>query len=390
MTNRGKKIAAASLSIMLSLSASASGVFEYDGRHGWWWYKETVRKNGKKYEVKTRFSNKEKVILEQKMENNRLLKQQTKLLEDIKTRLEYAFPDLTPKYGVNKKTGEKCLANSSADCFVMPLQPEARRVPVLAKFLSNPSPSNSEDYLKWQATYFNHLSKISYGLRFAYLSKGPEAYPTDMANMYGDNEFSPISDDIRDANQMRILSKLKDKVGIMIFMGATTAVEQASDIYSRVFNYQKGAWKNIPISLVFPDEKIKSMELERFKKMYVMDQRNKDFLERVKIIVNKDLFNKFNVMLTPSAVAVYKKKGKEYIWQNLATGNVRAHEVRKALFRFLVYNSIVDPKELSVVKNAQAVQKNLKVSPVVFDENRIYEDTNKVQIEKTTKQKRRK
>lgn len=393
MTRIAKNIATATILFFISANAAFStGIFEYDGQKGWWWYKEVIEKNGEKYKIKTKFSPKEKLLFEQKIKQNKLLEKQTKLLKKINERLQYAFPDLTPKYGINEKTGEKCLANSSADCFVMPLQPEAQHVPVLANFLRDPNPKNSEEYLKWQAKYFNHVTNVSYGIRFAFLSKGAEAYPTDAAYMYTDNPGFPISDDIRRMNQLKILNNLKDKIGIMIFLGKNTALEETNTVYRTVYNYQKKGWKDISISVVFPSEKMKKFVMEKAKEGFLFDKGNKTFWERAKVMVRPDLFEKFNVTITPSVLAVYKLggKNKKYIWQTVSTGSIAPKDVREGIFRFLVYNKVIDPKDLSIMQGANFIQKNVKSEPIKVNENKVYSSTGVVKLIKESKKKDKK
>lgn len=389
MNKKIKKSVVAAVAIAITSSLFA-GTFEYDGQKGWWWYKEVVKKNGKTYEIKTKFTTKEKLLFEQREKQNELLQKQTKLLTKINERLQYAFPNLTPKYGINKKTGEKCLANSSADCFVMPVQPEAQHIPVLAKFLRDPNPKNSEEYLKWQAKYFNHVTNVSYGIRFAYLSGGANAYPTDAIYTIGDNPAFPVSDDLRQINEFKIMHQIKDKIGIMIFLGKNTALETANNIYNFFYNYQTRGWKNINVSVVFPSEKMKEYELKKAKEAYIIDKRNKDFWNRVRIIVNPELFKKFNINVTPSVLAVYKLDGKKrkYIWQNIAVGTTFPNTVREGLFRFLVYNKIIDPKDLSATSNSIAVQKNVPSKPVSLNERDIYKETKKMQIIEDTSSKK--
>ena len=72
--------------------------FEYDAPNGWWWYKEKVKQKGKEIEIQTKMTKKEKLNFDKKKKTNELLKEQVDLLKDVKKRLIYAFPYVTPIY----------------------------------------------------------------------------------------------------------------------------------------------------------------------------------------------------------------------------------------------------------------------------------------------------
>ena len=214
----------------ISLNYDNKGAFEYDAANGWWWYKQNLKdKSGKMIEIKEKFSTKDKLKLESQNKlikelkvQTVLIKKQNKDLKKVKERLEYAYPNLAPEFTINEKTGKKCVTNSRSECFVFPLQAEAQHVPVMAAWLSNPSPTNSKEWLRWEAKYFNHITKISYGNRFAFLSDGPKAYPTETTFVYKDSVAFPVSESTQNTRQAKLLLELKDKLEIKIFLGGNT------------------------------------------------------------------------------------------------------------------------------------------------------------------------
>lgn len=103
-------------------------------------------------------------------------KKQTKLLTDIRDILQKTHDPKPEKIVVN---GKECIANSSAECFKMPLTAEAKKVPVLASWIQNPTMENAAKYLKWQAKYFNSINKGGYSLNLASKEGGAETYPID-------------------------------------------------------------------------------------------------------------------------------------------------------------------------------------------------------------------
>ena len=358
-------------------SSIGNGVFEYDATNGWWWYKEKVKdKDGKDQEIKTKMTNKEKLEYEKDITVIKVLQRQEASLRDIKERLEYAYPDVTPKYSINSK-GEQCLTNSSADCFVLPIQAEAQQVPVMKEWLANPSPTNSKKYLQWQAKYFNHLSKISAGLHFSFLNDGPEAYPTDMTFAYNENLGNPLSEDVAGFRKVMVLDQLKDKIGIMFFLGNNLAYEDNTYAYSNMWIYSKDYWKDIQKIVIVPSEDAKA-RLKASTDALTADEARK-FWDNAKIEVRPDLFSSMNIMVTPAVVGVYKTDKGETLYQTLSNGTITESIIIDSFIQFLTYNGIIDPSEMSANKNFAQIQKNLEVEPVKKKEDEIYKDTKKIE-----------
>jgi hypothetical protein len=378
-----------------SLSYNNEGKFEYDATKGWWWYKQKIKdKEGKEIEIKEKFSTKEKLKMEKQNSlikelkiQSSLIKKQNKKLDKVKERLEYAFPNLTPIYTKNKKTGEKCLTNSKAECFVFPLQAEAQHVPVMANWLSDPSPTNSKEWLRWEAKYFNHITKISYGNRFAFLSGGPNVYPTQTTFVYNDNIAFPASETTQKTREAQIILSLKDKLELKIFIGANTFKENTIGAYKRFRHFTHKPWSELKYTIYVPTKEDLKLILTKVSKMH--GKKVQEFWKNANIEVGKNNFKKFKITSTPSIVALYKtdkknKEGKkEIIWQNINIGTTGAVTMRKSLIRFLIYNDIINPAELSAAVNDASVQKNMFTQKPKINEKDIYKDNNKInEVEK--------
>jgi len=375
-------------SLMASTGPKKVGsYFQYDADNGWWWYKEKYVDKDKEFETKTKISNKEKMKMDKEEEKLKLMREQNKKLSKIQERLEYAYPNITPIYTKNKKTGKKCLTNSSSDCYVFPLQAEAQHVPVMAKWLRNPTPENSKEWLKWQAKYFNHLTDIGYGNKFAYLSNGDKAYPTD--NYYNDGD--PLNRSITDKmiinRNTQILKSLKDKVTILMFLGKTRALDYATGSDKFFFNWNKRFYKDWNFYFVFESKKA----LDRFDK-YIKKSGRKSSIDswnnmklKGAVVVKPKYFKKFNINISPTTVALYvkdKKKGDKYkniIWQKISTGDISTYGVMKSAVQFLVYNKIIKPSELSNEKINSTLHKNEDIKPEI-DESKIYKETNLIKV----------
>ncbi|TLD91374.1 hypothetical protein LS74_009020 [Helicobacter magdeburgensis] len=95
------------------------------------------------------------ILQEQKIAN----RIQMEMLEIMKV-----VHDLPRMVEVN---GKKCLSNSSEDCFVMPIIGDGARIPVMRKWLENPTVENALAYYKWQSKYLNHVFNAGYSLEAA-------------------------------------------------------------------------------------------------------------------------------------------------------------------------------------------------------------------------------
>ncbi|MFL1706556.1 hypothetical protein ACHJH3_06070 [Campylobacter sp. MOP7] len=357
-------------------SSDVSSLFEYDAANGWWWYKETVKTtDNQDQEIKVKLDSKEYLMLKKDLALIEVLKRNNRELKEIKTRLNYAFPDVAPEYSTNSK-GEKCLTNSSADCFVMPVQAEAQQIPVLKKWLREPSPTNSKEYLKWQAKYFNQLDNVSQGLRFSFLNEGAEAYPTDAAMVYGDSLSDPTAEDMLEYRKIIALDGLKEKIGIIIFLGGNTHLEQAINAYYNLGQLSKDAWKNINVTVVVPNEGAKK-SIESFASN-IGDSWVKNFWKKTPIEVRPEMFERMNVMVTPSIVGVYKVNKKEKIYQTILTGETSEARIANAMISFLKYNNIVDPADFAAAFNSAQIQKNMGVKKIDTNNSMIYQDTKRL------------
>ena len=355
--------------------SNGNEAFEYDAANGWWWYKQKTTDNtGKEIETKIKMTPKEKLDHDKE-------ERMIKLLEGVKDRLEYAYPNITPINTTNSKTGKECVTNSSDDCFIFPLQAEAQHVPVLANWLADPNPTNSKNWLRWQAKYFNHLQKISVGLRFSFLSEGQNAYPTNTTFVYNDNMAFPVSERIAENREMEIIKSLNKKLGLMVFLGGNTLLENSLEAYSKVADFGLDSWNGINLLIVVPSTEAKDLLLSKVKSLH--KENVTKFWSEVKILVKPELFQAYNILVTPSVVVTYEtdklnEKGKpSVIWQNISTGTASGEFARKGVIQFLAYNEIINMGDLSTAINAAQIQKNMEAPAAQFSEDKIYKDNKK-------------
>jgi hypothetical protein len=268
----------------------------------------------------------------------------------------------------------------------MPLQPDAQRIPVLGNWLKNPNPKNSAEWLKWQAKYFNHLDRVAYGLRFAFLNGGKDVYPTDAGLTFFDQPTHMIYNLAKEAREKQIIAKLKDKIGIMLFLGKNLTYEYNNRIYLDLWRLSQpnNFWRNkVNFMIVLPSKKIK----ERIEHILYTDKAVSTnnvraawlYLEKNhKIIINPNLFKKFNIYMTPSVVLTYKKKdnnNKEKIYYStIAVGATEFTDIRTKILAFLKYEGLINPKDLSMQDNLRSFQKNLTPSKIDFKNKMRYNE----------------
>ena len=102
-------------------------------------------------------------------------KKQLKVQKKILAILQDEFDPQPKKIIVN---GKECIENSSAECFKMPLlHPDGKKVPVLGKFVTNPTVENAREYLKWHAKFLKSAFKGGEAITLAMNQFGPAAYP---------------------------------------------------------------------------------------------------------------------------------------------------------------------------------------------------------------------
>jgi hypothetical protein len=351
--------------------------FEYDAANGWWWYKDKAvdSKTGKEVEIKEKMSTIEKIKVEKEAKVEKLLQMQIAKLEAIKSRLDYAYPNITP-LKMKDENGKECVTNSSASCFYFPIQPEAQHVPVIAAWLSDPSPTTSREWLKWEAKYFNHLQQVSIGNRFAFLSGGPNAYPTDTTSVYDESLITPVSGKNKIERQNQVIANSSKKIGLMFFLGGNLEIEESLSAYSQLREYDIKPWKDLNMVFVVPSKEIKSLILKKIER--TNDREVQAFWKKATWKISPEAFTNFDISVTPSVIATYKTDKEKIIWQNVYSGSTNVNSVRMGLIQFLVYNNIIKPVEMSASINNASVQKNMQVEKPVFNETGIYEDSNTI------------
>jgi len=334
-------------------------IFKYDSAEGWYWYSEdNSSKETKKNKVK--MSPLDALKLEKETKTIKLLQKMVDEQKENKTisiaileKLKEAFPNPTPKMYIDSN-GKKCITNSSADCFLIPVIKEAQNIPALKNWLRNPSPENSKVYLKWMARYMKQIGDISNGSRFAFLNGGSDVYPMNTDYTYGDDLFFSKSEKVRRAREGKIIGSLKKDLAILMFIGQNTFYEKIVGTYKNFYQYDKTFLSDLPFVIVFPSKKsekeFKSYVYQEIKQKG--DKQTEAFIKNAKFSVRPDLYKTYNIRVTPSILAFYKDpKSDKKISQIVSTGKSNIRAIRTGLIDFLTYNGIISEKDLAADKS---------------------------------------
>lgn len=272
-----------------------------------------------------------------------LLKQQKEELKELKE-IKRAINPNEPKMIVNEK-GETCLSNSSVDCFDIPVIQEGRNVPVLYDFIKEPNEDTAKKWLLYQAKLFNHYMDMGYSLKFAALNGDEKDYPVNALNLYGASKDNITADLYKD-RILQILDEKRSELGTMIFLGKSKMMEEQWGKSSLAMTgFKKGKYFNIAV--VFDSEKTKK-DYDDFYKT-INDKEIIEVYNSLPKVVSKELFEKFKISITPTAVAFYKTKEKE-ISSVIERGFITQANLIHNYQNFLVYNKIVDQKEFHSAK----------------------------------------
>ena len=158
----------------------------------------------------------------------KLQREQLKVQKEILAKVKSIDKRVNPKpIIITKPDGTKCVANSSADCFLMPLAKDALRIPVLAKYLQNPTKENAKEWYRWLSEYFRRVSIATQ----SYLLVTREL--NEVTSKYGFDTFSAFNPLINNRFYERmkilnldILARHSKRFKLIFFFGMTKELEK--------------------------------------------------------------------------------------------------------------------------------------------------------------------
>lgn len=318
----------------------------YEFKDGWYWGKEVVENNQtkqkKEYNYKISPDRKKQLNVLDKINEN--LEKQNELLKKIVSILDYSFPQRFPKYTKNKKTGQKCIANSSADCFVMPLTAEAQQLPILGNLVRNPNANTAKKWLKWYARYLQQASNVGFALHFTSNQYGRKVYPTN-----SDTGVISATDHLLSSKRIikkEVVKKVSSRMRYYLFYGKSKSYESILNPVSMLLAKSRGLQSIKDFTIVYYDKTYKN-NLEKYFNEHASKREKNTYYNETKKIVSKKLFKKYSIDQSPLLVMIFKdKKGKEIFWQKVAYG-FSPNKIISETYDFLLYNNIIKPDNLS-------------------------------------------
>ena len=282
-----------------------------------WRFGEAPKENIKKIDIKKML---EKLL--------KIQKEQLKTQKEILAILKKQFAPEPKKIVVN---GKECIENSSAECFKMPITPQAARIPVLKNWLENPTKENAKEWLRWQAKYFTQIFNVGNSLQFAIAQWGDKAYPLSFERE-GFETVGGYSTVLEDKRYTYLLNSVADKYDVYIFFGKNWQ----GDFYS-FDNYADLAKElhNVNFNLVFYSEGAKEAFDDAAKTFTNLDK----LIKRSRIYVGKKYFKKFNVYTTPTLLVRLKKSN---TIEPVYVGKTDIKTLKRKMIDFLEYRKVLD------------------------------------------------
>ncbi|WP_456469991.1 hypothetical protein [Caminibacter sp.] len=224
-----------------------------------------------------------------------MLKVQKKQLKTQKKILAILEEQFNPKPKViTLPNGKKCIANSSAECFQMPLTPVAKRIPVLKNWLLKRDEKSAAEYIKWQSKYLQEISKAAYAYDFAVTEYGNKVAKVDYSQPGFEETFGYTSV-VRNKYNNMLLDKYKNKFKIYLFMGMNPDLDVYS--FTSIAKFINSHPK-LHYVIVFKNEKEKKAFLDAAKIFPAVKKAVEN--KNVQISVAGSVFKKLNIYTTPT------------------------------------------------------------------------------------------
>lgn len=284
-----------------------------------------------------------RIAREQLKTQREQLKTQKEILAILK---EQFAPE--PKL-ITLPNGKRCIENSSAECFVMPVIAEARRVPALAELLKNPTDEEvAKNYLQWQARYFEQVINVGNGLQFAMAKFGSEAYPIDFQRPGYDSATGAYGA-IKEKFNKKLLASKKNLISFNIYFGRNIdldiyAIDNIAEFMSEM--------SEIKFKLIFADEASKKYINDAAKTFKIFQKALKN--GNVTTAIESNAFERDNIETTPTVAVVYMDNNTQTVSPIVVGRATKSEYIEKAI-ELLEYKKIinrVDRADLNVWKGA--------------------------------------
>jgi len=270
------------------------------------------------------------------------LKVQKKILEEVKQIRK-------PKAETIVVNGKECIANSSAECFQMPLTPTAQKIPVYKNWLRNPNEKNSLALIQWESKYFNGISRSAHSKDFTITKYGDKALKTS----FNRSNFDSIGGEhrvVREKNREYLLNKIgKDTFEMYLYFGKNAEMD-----YQSFHNYYQTVdkLKKVSYTIIF----YTTGAHEAFKDSSKVFPEIKRLLKGAKTIkFGKSFFKKANIYTTPT-LAIKLKNSDEIL--PISVGNYFSRGLHARIMKMLVLKKVVKPEHSPDYKMFERVGKS--------------------------------
>jgi hypothetical protein len=276
----------------------------------------------------------------------KVAKEQRDIQREILNLLSEEFHPTPKKVVIN---GKECIANSSADCFVMPVTKEAEKIPVLKELIVSPSPETAKNYLQWQAKYFSTGPfKVGRSFEYAMNTWGEEAYPMDMSRPHVNTTYNTLSSKQEEHRQI-LLNKLyaSKKIGLYIFLQSQSldyfSLEHISGIIDKIDSKKA-------VTLVFKDEADKRNVFKSIQNTQIANRLN-----GTAILVDKKVFDVNNIYMTPTyTIAI--KTANDAKKQAVAIGRISSDELNRKIYEYVKNEKVVEPGDMMDYKTWNTIE----------------------------------
>jgi len=353
-----------------------------DFAHGWNFYDDNNNsqpENSSKIMLKTKEKN-VVTLLQKILDEN---KKQTKIQEEIKKMLQSEL-DPQPEV-ITLPSGKECIANSSAECYKMPITNEAKKIPVLVAFMKDPENiEKAAAYAKWQAKHLQKAFDGGQSLQYSTLQYGDKSYDLPVYGTGFTNSNGASSSLLKNKIEKGKLFQYKDKYNLKIFVGLNADMDILA--FNNYMNFLKIYIPKNNYQIVFLNKdakKVWDMMGRKFKthtKFY-----NQEILKHS--VINSKMFDDFQIYTSPTLAVVFNKKGKERKEARIvAVGSGSNNGFASSILKMLELQKVIP-------NNKDAGYRNwLKYSDVAYGEmkNRFNIEIDKDMIERIkTKQRKR-
>lgn len=270
-----------------------------------------------------------------------LVKIQKESLEIQKTMLKKFdnYVDPKPKI-ITLKNGKKCIENSTAECFKMPLTNVAKKLPVLKNMILKPSKKTLGEWYKWQAKYFNKIERTGVAASLVLNGMGNGSFNSSLSRP---NFLEPFGKDklYKKKYQQDTLSKYSKDFKAFFFFGINAKLDK--EAYLSFIKFANNT-KNLNYDIYFKNMDSKIV----FEILSTTSNSVKQFLKNAKKVqLNRKKFKKLNVYATPT---LYIKLNNSDSYDSIAVARVATSQITDSLLDYLVYKNILKPDYLQDYK----------------------------------------